>query len=63
MKVYVVLSDTSNIPLGIYDDFDSAKKYILAYPSTHLCIFEYELNSDKQGKNIYDNYFNNIFLL
>ncbi len=61
MKLYVVLSDTSNVPFGIYDDFDNAKKYLLAHPTKHLCIFEYELNSDKSGKNIYDNYFNQLF--
>jgi hypothetical protein len=63
MKVYVVLSDTSNVPFGIYDNFDKAKQYILAYPSIHLCIFEYDVNTNKPGNNIYDNYCNNIFSL
>ena len=61
MKVYVLLSDSSNVPLAIYDDFDKAKKHLLEHPTKHLCIFEYELNSTKPGKNIYDHYFNQLF--
>jgi hypothetical protein len=61
MNVYVIISDTLGVPLALYDNFDDAMKYILSNPSIHLCIFEYELNSSKSGKNIYDNMGNKIF--
>jgi len=60
MKLYVVLSDSSTTPFGIYDTFENASKYVYAHPTQHLCIFEYELNSTEQGKNIFDNYFTKI---
>lgn len=61
MFVYAVISDTSGIPIAIYDNFDDAKKHILSNPSRHLCVFEYELNSSKPGNNMYDNMFNRLF--
>ena len=60
MHVYVVLSETSGVPIAIYDNFDKAKQHVLANPSRHLCVFEYELNSSSPGNNIYDNLFNKL---
>ena len=55
MKIYLLISDSMGTPVAIYDDFEKARQYVLAHPSIHLCIFEYELNSTAPGKNIFDN--------
>lgn len=61
MKLYTVISDEFNYPLAIYDTFEKAKQYVDSKHKGHYCVFEYDLNTEGQGNNIYDNMVNNIF--
>lgn len=62
MKVYVVISmDIGNLPCGVYDTIELAKKRVndLAMRKMHGCVCEYEVNKnvgeDGRIENIYDN--------
>ena len=57
MELFVIISDKSNVPVAIFDDYNKAKQYVYGMPSEHLYIFEYKLNDISNGKKIDDSYY------